>query len=157
MDIQPEQIEANSEDFMTQVNAEYEANKTALAEIIGKLDQSQSELNRLAQKKATITAQLQQFQTDSEKMSKDSLKTAYNAAMDAQQRLLVMRGQLDKLTEQKNAITNYQSLLDRVISFSKTRPALINDTLEMKKELHTLVMLIEAQEAERQTIVSSNA
>lgn len=152
MDNQPVNSESNSEDFITQVNAEFDANKSALSEIVAKLDQSQSELNRLAQKKATITAQLQQYQTDSEKMSKESLKTAYNAAMDAQQRLLVMRGQLDKLTEQKNAISNYQNLLERVISFSKTRPALLKDTKGNEEGINTLVMLIEAQEAERQRL-----
>jgi len=152
MDNQPVQSESNSDDFIAQVNAEFEANKSALSEIVAKLDQSQGELNRLAQKKATISAQLQQFQTDSEKMSKESLKTAYNAAMDAQQRLLVMRGQLDKLTEQKNAISNYQNLLERTISFSKTRPALLKDTQGNEEGINTLVMLIEAQEAERQRL-----
>jgi two-component system sensor histidine kinase DegS len=152
MDIQTDQPEMNSEDFISQIDIEYGANKSALAEITAKLDQSQGELNRLAQKKATITAQLQQFQTDSDKMSKESLKTAYNAAMDAQQRLLVMRGQLDKLTEQKNAIINYQNLLDRVIAFSKSRPALTTNNSGNEEGINTLVMLIEAQESERQRL-----
>jgi two-component system sensor histidine kinase DegS len=152
MDIQTDQPEMNSEDFISQIGVEYGANKSALAEITAKLDQSQGELNRLAQKKATITAQLQQFQTDSDKMSKESLKTAYNAAMDAQQRLLVMRGQLDKLTEQKNAIINYQNLLDRVIAFSKSRPALTTNNSGNEEGINTLVMLIEAQESERQRL-----
>lgn len=144
--------EAAPEDFLSQINSEFDANKAALNEISTKLEQSQIELNRLAQKKATITAQLQQFQVGSEGMSKESLRAAYDAAMDAQQRLLVMRGQLDKLTEQKNSYSTYQTLLERVINFSKNRPALMKETVHTENGINTLVMLIEAQEAERQRL-----
>ncbi len=144
--------EQNSEDFINQINSEYESTKQILAEISEKLEQSHGELNRLTQKKASITAQLQQFQTDIEKMSKESIRSSYNAALDAQQRLLVMRGQLDKLTEQKNSITNYQSLLERVIAFTKNQPKLLPESTNIEDGVNTLVMLLEAQEAERQKL-----
>jgi two-component system sensor histidine kinase DegS len=153
MDIQSIDTETkNNEDFLTQITAELKGNKAALEEISTKLDQSQNELNRLAQKKATITAQLQQFQTDESKVSVNDLRSAYNSAMDAQQRLLVMRGQLDKLTEHKNALVNYQDLLERAIDFSKSK-TVFDTSMERKDEgINTLVMLIEAQESERQRL-----
>lgn len=153
MDIQSIDTETkNNEDFLTQITAELKVNKAALEEISTKLDQSQNELNRLAQKKATITAQLQQFQTDESKVSVNDLRSAYNSAMDAQQRLLVMRGQLDKLTEHKNALVNYQDLLERAIEFSKSK-TVFDTSMERKDEgINTLVMLIEAQESERQRL-----
>lgn len=144
--------EKSSEDFLTQLTAELKGNKVALDEITTKLDQSQNELNRLAQKKATITAQLQQFQTDGSQISVNDLRTAYNSAMDAQQRLLVMRGQLDKLTEHKNALVNYQNLLERTIEFSKSKTVFDNSMEHKEDGINTLVMLIEAQESERQRL-----
>ncbi len=152
MDTLSLRAEPDSVDFISQINSENESTKQALAEITTKLDQSQGELGRLTQKKATITAQLQLLQTDSEKMSKESIRSAYNSAMDAQQRLLVMRGQLDKLNEQKNSMTNYQNLLERVITFSQSQPKLLNDSAEHEDGVSTLVMLLEAQEAERQRL-----
>jgi two-component system sensor histidine kinase DegS len=153
MDIQSVETEAKgSEDFLTQIMAELKNNKTALNEISTKLDQSQNELNRLAQKKATITAQLQQFQTDGTQISVNELRAAYNSAMDAQQRLLVMRGQLDKLAEHKDALVNYQNLLERAIDYSNSK--MQHDTSVERKDdgISTLVMLIEAQESERQRL-----
>lgn len=153
MDIQSVDAEIKgSEDFLTQITAELKNNKAALEEVSTKLDQSQNELNRLAQKKATITAQLQQFQTDANQVSLNDLRAAYNSAMDAQQRLLVMRGQLDKLTEHKIALINYQSLLERTIEYSSSKSVM--DTTSERKEdgVNTLVMLIEAQESERQRL-----
>jgi len=144
--------EPDSEDFIYQINSEYESTKQILAEISAKLDQSHGELNRLTQKKASVTAQLQQFQTDIEKMSKETIRATYNSALDAQQRLLVMRGQLDKLAEQKNSITNYQNLLERVIAFTKNQPKLLTESNDSQSGINTLVMLLEAQEAERQRL-----
>lgn len=153
MDIQPIETETKgSEDFLTQLTDELRGNKAAFEEISTKLEQSQIELNRLAQKKATITAQLQQFQTDANRISITDFRTAYNTAMDAQQRLLVMRGQLDKLTEHKNALVNYKNLLERAIEFSKSKTVL-DTSMEHKDDgINTLVMLIEAQESERQRL-----
>ncbi len=153
MDAFPVQSDAiNSENFIDQLMSEFEAAKSTLAELTAKIDQSQGELNRLAQKKANVTAQLQQVQLDPTKASIESLKQAYNSAMDAQQRLLVVRGQLDKLVEQKNSIMNYQNLLERVINFSNSRPALLGDGGKREDGVSTLVMLINAQEAERQRL-----
>ena len=152
MDNQPIKSEANPDEFLAQLQSEFESNKATLNEISAKLEQSQGELNRLAQKKATITAQLQQFQVGADNLTKESLKAAYDAAMDAQQRLLIMRGQLDKLSEQKNSISTYQALLDKFLNFSKNRPALLKDSPHSESGITTLVMLIEAQEAERQRL-----
>ena len=152
MDNSPTNTEENSTDFVEQINTDLKTNKAVLSEITLKLDQSQNEFNRLAQKKATVTAQLQLVQSDNNTNSKESIRNAYNSAMDAQQRLLVMRGQLDKLTEQKTAITNYQSLLEKIIFYLKSKPSLNSDENSTGNGIGTLVMLIEAQEAERQRL-----
>jgi len=56
----------NSEDLFDNLHNELEQTKASVKEINTTIDQSQSEFNRLTQKKANVTAQLQQIQTDPE-------------------------------------------------------------------------------------------
>ena len=65
----------------------------ALREVTLMIEQSQGELAKLAQRNAAITAHLQQAQGQIHKLPPEELRMAYDSALDAQQRLLVMRGQ----------------------------------------------------------------
>ena len=61
------------------------------------VDQSRGEVEKLAQRNAAIAAHLRQLQGNFENMPRADIKTAYEAAQEAQQRLFTMRGQLEKL------------------------------------------------------------
>jgi two-component system sensor histidine kinase DegS len=101
MDSDPSEMTNAPDNFQEKLEAELQSTTKTVAEVSATLNQSQSELNRLMQIKANVTAQLQQLSGDSDSVSKSDIRNAFNSAMDAQQRLLLMRGQLDKLTEQK--------------------------------------------------------
>jgi two-component system sensor histidine kinase DegS len=147
MEIEATSSNSNSDEFVMQLQEELKSTQITLNEVSLTLDQSQNELNRLAQKKASVTAQLLPFQTDATPNSGKEMRAAFNAAMDAQQRLLVSRGQLEKLTEQKNSLRNYKNLLERIIAYSKSFPI-----IKENDGISTLVMLINAQESERQRL-----
>ena len=51
----------------------------------------------MTQRNASITGNLQQILAQIETVPRADIRNAYSNAMDAQQRFLVMRGQLDKL------------------------------------------------------------
>src|SRR4030042_3484215 len=68
-----------------------------LKEIIMLIEQSQLETSKLQQRNASISAHLQQIQSQFETVSKDDIRVAYDAALTSQQRLFLMRGQIDKL------------------------------------------------------------
>ncbi len=134
------------------VQNEFEACTRELQDIGLKLEQSQSELNKLAQRNATITTHLQQIQTQFDSTPRAEIRSAYDSALDAQQRLFVMRGQLEKLTSDRTRLERYKDLLQRV-----------NETLEIivsqrsaSKVLssmgQTVEMMIQGQEAERQRL-----
>ncbi len=117
-----------------------------------KLEQSQSELNKLAQRNAAITAHLQQIQGQFDSTPRAEIRSSYDSALDAQQRLFVMRGQLEKLTSDRTRLERFKGLLQRV-----------NETLELivsqksaSKVLssmgQTVEMMVQAQEAERQRL-----
>jgi two-component system sensor histidine kinase DegS len=102
--------------------------------------------------KANVTAQLQQLSGDSDSISKTDIRNAFNSAMDAQQRLLVMRGQLDKLQEQKIALQKYQTLLESVTEYLKSGDNKAGVINESKDRISMLEMLITSQESERQRL-----
>jgi two-component system sensor histidine kinase DegS len=81
------------------------------------------------------------------------IKAAYNAALDAQQRMLVMRGQLDKLSNDEEALRKYIALIEKVrdIFSSDFKPS-GNARGVISNRPASLEMVINAQEAERQRL-----
>ena len=92
------------ETFQKEIDSEYEQTQRSLHEVTLMFEQSQSEINKLTQRNAAITAHLQQVQAQLETMPRQDIRTAYNAALEVQQRLLMMRGQLDKLQNDQEAL-----------------------------------------------------
>jgi len=126
-----------------------EANR-ALREVTLMLQQSQGELTKITQRNAAITAHLQQVQAQGAKASLEELRMAYDSALDAQQRLFVMRGQLEKLQSDQTRLQHNKTQLDK-----------INDLLNKpgeggkggaKSAQASIEGVIQAQEAERQRL-----
>jgi two-component system, NarL family, sensor histidine kinase DegS len=130
--------------------SELEQAQRELKEIIMLIEQSQLETSRLQQRNASISAHLQQILAQIESVSKDDIRLAYDAALDAQQRLFVMRGQIDKLQSDHTHIEHYLGILERVNQALETGKI---DTNGSKKDQTTLAktveMIIQAQETER--------
>ena len=85
-----------------------------LREIELMLEQSQVEVDKLSQRNATITMHLQQVESELDSMPQAEIKNAYDAALDAQQRLMVMRGQLEKLQSEKVHLERYFNTMTEV-------------------------------------------
>ncbi len=132
--------------LIEELQAELEQSRRALRETTMMIEQSQSELAKLVQRNSSVTGHLQQMQGQIESLSRNDIRMAYNAAMDTQQRLLVMRGQLEKLqTEQKNlqrTITRLENTL-RVVEEQAGKGSRKGNSLAM------LEMVVKVQEAER--------
>lgn len=152
MDNDPMALANTADEYQDKLQGDLESTKTTLAEVSATLNQSQNELNRLMQIKANVTAQLQQLSGDSDTVSKADIRNAFNSAMDAQQRLLVMRGQLDKLQEQKNALEKYEALLESVIEYLNSGQIMSNAVQDSTDKVSMLEMLITSQESERQKL-----
>ena len=126
-----------------------EANR-ALREVTLMLEQSQVEVNKLSQRNAAITAHLQQIQTKTGSVSVDELRMAYDSALDAQQRLFVTRGQVEKLQGDQAHQQQSRALLEKVL-------ALLDRPLETgsgvsKSAAASIESIIQAQESERQRL-----
>ncbi len=122
----------------------------AQREITLLIDQSQNEVNKLAQRNASINAHLQQVQAKIDQVPAAEVRMAYDAALDAQQRLFVMRGQLEKLKGDKDHLAKYQSALERLNPVDADRSA--GDVPKPKGSVAEIEMVVNAQEAERQRL-----
>ena len=136
----------------TQFDAQNELEETqrALREINMLIEQSQGELGKLTQRNAAITAHLQQVQKQGQ-IPSDELKMAYDSALDAQQRLFVMRGQLDKLQNDRNHLDKYKILLERSGSPASLESGAPASSIG-KGPASEVENIIKAQEAERQRL-----
>src|SRR5512134_348389 len=96
--------------------SELEETEKALREVTLMIEQSQGEVTKLTQRNAAITTHLQQMQNQLDKMSPGEVRSIYDSALDAQQRLLVMRGQLEKLQNEKQHLERFKSTLGQALN-----------------------------------------
>lgn len=101
------------DEYKNDLLSEIERSRDQLEEITNMIEQSQFELDKLVERNASISGHLQHVKSQIDVIPRPDIRTAYNAAMDAQQRLSVMRGQIDKLQCEKEYIESYISFLDK--------------------------------------------
>src|SRR5215204_1230977 len=95
------------------LQAELNETEKSLREVTLMIEQSQGEVLKLSQRNAAITTHLQQVQNQFDNMPLQEIRNAYYSALDAQQRLFVMRGQLEKLQNEKSHLERFKSALER--------------------------------------------
>jgi len=122
----------------------------SLHEVTLMIEQSQVEVGKLTQRNAAITAHLQQVQAQGNSASIEDVRMAYDSALDAQQRLFVMRGQLEKLQSDQAHLDQYNSLLKKVLESLQVGDVL--GSSPQKASSAGIDMVIQAQEAERQRL-----
>ena len=137
-----------SENEAKDYQAELKETQIALREVNLMIEQSQGELNKITQRNTAISSHLQQIQKQD--TSVEELKMAYDSALDAQQRLFVMRGQLEKLQNDKTHLEKYAAVLENTDNG--------NDDVEPsssgspKGQMAGIEMIVNAQESERQRL-----
>ena len=132
------------------IQSELDETDGSLREITLMIEQSQDEVGKLTQRNAAITAHLQQIQSDVSNMSAEEIRSYYDSALEAQQRLLVMRGQLDKLQNDKMHLERYKVILYQASDSSSQDSLAVNSS--KRSELANIEMMVNAQEAERQRL-----
>ncbi|NUM46832.1 MAG: hypothetical protein HUU38_19170 [Anaerolineales bacterium] len=139
----------NWESSRQSIRTELEQSRQNLKEIGRKIEHSQAEVGRLTQRNATITATIQQVRAQFESAPREKVRDAYEAGLDAVQRLFVMRGQLEKLQTEQEGLKRYVTLLEKIEQLTEkgasTQPGSANSFTSVE-------MMIQAQEAERQRL-----
>lgn len=132
--------------------SELDETQRALREITLMMEQSQGELSKLTQRNTAITSHLQQVQKQGGAV--EEIKMAYDSALDAQQRLLVMRGQLEKLQNDKSHLEKYKVVLDQMVNKGSVGDGAGSaaGAASAKEQMTGIEMIVNAQEAERQRL-----
>ncbi len=123
--------------------------KKELQEITLLQEQSQLEVGKMAQRNAAITTHLQQVQGQFDSLPRGDIRMAYDTALDAQQRLFVMRGQVEKLQSDLVHIRRYIQVLERLTQALEGASPDEGRSKGSQAMVETVEMMIEAQEAER--------
>ncbi len=140
------------ETLKTELQTELEQYRREQKEIALMLDQSQLEVTKLTQRNASITAHLQQVQTHFESLPRNDIRSSYDSALDAQQRLFVMRGQLEKLQSDHNHLARQIGMVDRVVQVLESVLPKESRLRTPSQTTETVERMIQAQEAERQRL-----
>jgi len=153
------QAEANGSDNLVNsihdtLQQEIDDTQRELREIGMMLDQSQLEVKKLSERNATITMHLQQVESQIDELPVSEVKIAYDAALDAQQRLVGMRGQLEKLQSDQSHLDRYLGMLKKVKSSldGETMKGVRGGQSLGSSKFANAEMLIQAQETERQRL-----
>ena len=148
--VSPEAQEESVWDVLRgQLQGEIEQTKKELEEISLLLEQSQVEVGKLTQRNASITSTLQRVQGQFDSLPRGDIRMAYDSALDAQQRLFVMRGQVEKLQSDQHHIQRNLSFLERAGAILEGRQPGETPGQSAQTMVETVEMMIEAQEAER--------
>lgn len=142
-------LESTSTDKTIDFQAELEETQRSLREVTLMIEQSQGELSKITQRNTAITAHLQQVQKQSQTPFEE-FRMAYDSALDAQQRLFVMRGQLEKLQNDRTHLEKLKTILENIVSGMEGEGAAASASA--KSQLTGIEMIVNAQEAERQRL-----
>ncbi len=145
----PDQETNASESSRKSMSTLLEETRRGLREVSLMIEQSQGEVGKLSQRNAAITTHLQQVQSKADSTAED-IKMAYDSALDAQQRLFVMRGQLEKLQGDKAHYEQQVALIEQAIDSAENLSA--TSSSSGKQSGSSVEMVIQAQESERQRL-----
>lgn len=151
-EVEKEKEQTPLEIFIESIRAELQQVRAEMKEIGLLVEQSQGEVEKLAQRNASITAHVHQLQAQFDTVPREDIRGAYEAAQDAQQRLFTMRGQLEKLQSDQAHLKRYADTMAR------TQQALEGGaSVELADHGDSLPssgieQIIEAQEEERRKI-----
>lgn len=144
--------------FIEEITKDFEQTQREIKEIDIQINQNAADVERLAQRHVQMTNHTRQLQVNFETLPREDIKEGYEALVDAQQRLLTMRGQLEKL---QSVQRNLERLLDvqrRIIEFSGGSIQMLDDDAGKKPtmggmENSNTIRLIQTEEAVRQSLV----
>lgn len=131
---------------------EHEQTQKSLEELVVSIKQISGEVDRLAQRNVQIANRLRQVEVNIDTVPRSDIQEVYAASQDAQKRLFMMKGQLEKLQSEQKSLQKYADLLRRVVQV--TGELSPDDVVGSPQETgstgsqSTIVRIIEAQENE---------
>jgi two-component system sensor histidine kinase DegS len=136
--------EEKLKEFVEASKKEYEQTKKELGEIEILIQQTSSEVDRLVRRNTQIANRLRHMEANLDTIPRSDIKEMYSAAQDAQKRLFLMKGQLEKLKSNQHNLQKYAELLRNFLDLAERISQEVSPPAEP-----SVVGIIEAQEKER--------
>lgn len=123
--VQPEQARAQVEELLQWAKKELEGVHRQLREVQLMADKSRAEVERLGQRSASMQAYLRQ--AIQKNRLEDAVKS-FEAALETQQRFLLVRGQVEKMDADRAHLERYRDLLQRLVDALEAVLPLLGET-----------------------------
>ena len=143
---------AKIEELHTNASADLDRARRELLELETLLRQTNSEVEKLAQRELTVANRLRDLEVNIDKYSKADIKNFYTSAQEVQMRLLMMRGQLEQLQFRHQALKTRQSQLFELVGMLEELGGLGPSNAEgpsLADSDDVIANIIQAQEKER--------
>ncbi len=144
--------ESPFQQLVKDVRQEYEQTQKELKELDISIQQISGEVDRLAQRNVQIANRLRQVEVNIDTVPRSDIQEVYSASQDAQKRLFMMKGQLEKLQSDQEHMQKHADLLRRIAeATSELSPEDVDVSPDAgpSGSQPTIVRIIEAQENER--------
>ena len=152
MEIQTVSKKSPFDEIKQEIIDELDEAKRSLKEVRLMLEQSQIEVNKLTTRNTSITSHLQLIKSQEKTTSPSEIQTTYTAALDAQQRLLLMRGQLVKLQTEQTNLERHINMLEKILAYFSQEETTVAGSGAMKRGDEILEKIINSQEIVRQRL-----
>lgn len=143
----------NGNDLLEICRDEIIRSQQKVKEIALLIEQSQGEVSRLTQKNSQLSSKLQLIKSQFATVPREDIREIYDSALDAQQRLFVMRGQVEKLTSDQKLVEHYLSVLVPICDMLQASDLRGSEVgIVQHTDTNPVEMMIQAQETERQRL-----
>lgn len=151
-----EEPQSQVQHFLQECRAERDKIAQDLKEIDILVQQSTTEVERLAHRNAELESRLRQIESNFDTVPRADIQGIYDAVRREQGRLFMMRGQSETLQTNRQGLNRYQKLLDRAIEvlgqFDPLTARVAHAELGAAPGQSMVVRVIEAQETEKQRL-----
>jgi len=145
------EIERNTEQLRESISEKISQAEGKLEGVTTKIHQSQAEVDKLAQKQISNSANVRNIKENTSEFTAVDVRDAYDEALEAQQRLFVMRGQMDKLNSEQVHLQELIMQLQDMNGYLTKTPLLEGGDTELDAA-EFVESVIQAQELERKRL-----
>lgn len=139
------------------ISTEMRRIQTALLEIKGQIEQTQTVVDREQQRNSDLATELRTVQDNIDTIPRQDIRSKYDEALDARFRLSTMRGQLEKFQSNRELLEERQALLAQILNKvqgADILPSFNGDSRppDQPVRANSIGRIVQAQEEERQRL-----
>lgn len=142
-------VKSSKDEALDILRAELQRLNAEIYDIGNKIDQSRGQLDGLSQRNAVVVGEIRKIETALEQTPRSTIKETYSEALNSQQRLMVTRGQMEKLQAQEAILRPGIEAVKSAIDTLSKEPGQGEGGGGTMNTREMIIRVIDAQETER--------